>query len=125
MQGSKCTASKRKYKNVPSLFEEIQENERDLLTGVVDDTHEQFIQAVLEGRPGLEESRVHRAADGRVFSGKQAFEAGLVDELGGYASVVRRLSENSDFLPTRRCSNSILKIQTFPDYWDWPHWSVG
>ena len=82
-----------KYKNVPSLFEEIQENERDLLTEVVDDTHEQFVQAVLEGRPGLEESRVRELADGRVFSGKQAFEAGLVDELGGYASVVRRLSE--------------------------------
>ena len=88
-----------KYKNVPSLFEEIQENERDLLTGVVDDTHEQFIQAVLEGRPGLEESRVRELADGRVFSGKQAFEAGLVDELGGYASVVRRLSEQLGLSP--------------------------
>jgi len=88
-----------KYKNVPSLFEEIRENERDLLTGVVDDTHEQFVQAVLEGRPGLEESRVRELADGRVFSGKQAFEAGLVDELGGYASVVRRLSEKLGLSP--------------------------
>ena len=88
-----------KYKNVPSLFEEIQENERDLLTGVVDDTHEQFVQAVMKGRPGLEESRVRELADGRVFSGKQAFEAGLVDELGGYASVVRRLSEKLGLSP--------------------------
>ena len=32
-------------------------------------------------RPPLEESRVRELADGRVFSGKQAFEAGLVDEL--------------------------------------------
>ena len=68
-------------------------------TGVVDDTHEQFVQAVLEGRPGLEESRVRELADGRVFSGKQAFEAGLVDELGGYASVVRRLSEKLGLSP--------------------------
>ena len=88
-----------KYKNVPSLFEEIRENERDLLTGVVDDTHEQFVQAVLEGRPGLEESRVRELADGRVFSGKQAFEAGLVDELGGYALVVRKLSEKLGLSP--------------------------
>ncbi|MDP6730277.1 MAG: signal peptide peptidase SppA, partial [SAR324 cluster bacterium] len=88
-----------KYKNVPSLFEEIRENERDLLTGVVDDTHEQFVQAVMKGRPGLEESRVRELADGRVFSGKQAFEAGLVDELGGYASVVRRLSEKLGLSP--------------------------
>ena len=88
-----------KYKNVPSLFEEIQENEWDLLTGVVDDTHEQFVQAVLEGRPDLEESRVRELADGRVFSGKQAFEAGLVDELGGYASVVSRLSEQLGLSP--------------------------
>ena len=88
-----------KYKNVPSLFEEIQENEWDLLTGVVDDTHEQFVQAVLEGRPGLEATRVRELADGRVFSGKQAFEAGLVDELGGYASVVSRLSEKLGLSP--------------------------
>ena len=88
-----------KYKNVPSLFEEIQENERDLLTGVVDDTHEQFVQAVLKGRPGLQESRVRELADGRVLSGKQAFEAGLVDELGGYASVVSRLSEQLGLSP--------------------------
>ena len=65
----------------------------------MDDTHEQFVQAVLEGRPGLEESRVRELADGRVFSGKQAFEAGLVDELGGYASVVRRLSEQLGLSP--------------------------
>ena len=88
-----------KYKNVPSLFEEIQENERDMLTGVVDDTYEQFVKAVLEGRPGLEESRVRELSDGRVFSGKQAFEEGLVDELGGYASVVRRLSEKLGLSP--------------------------
>ena len=88
-----------KYKNVPSLFEEIQENARDLLTRGVDNTHEQFVQAVLEGRPGLEENRVRELADGRVFSGKQAFEAGLVDELGGYASVVSRLSEKLGLSP--------------------------
>ena len=81
-----------KYKNIPSLFEEIQENERNLLSLVIDDTHEQFVQAIIEGRPGLAESRVRELADGRVFNGRQALEEGLIDELGGYASVVYSLS---------------------------------
>ena len=95
-----------KYKNVPSMFEEIQENERNLLSSVVDDTHEQFVQVVMDGRPGLEESRVRELADGRVFSGRQALEAGLIDELGGYASVVVSLSRELGLHP----EEEVLKL---------------
>ena len=95
-----------KYKNIPSMFEEIQENERNLLSRVIDDTHEQFVQAILEGRPGLTESRVRELADGRVFSGRQALEAGLIDELGGYASVVSSLSRKLGISP----EEEVLKL---------------
>ena len=95
-----------KYKNIPSMFEEIHENERNLLSRVIDDTHEQFVQAILEGRPGLQESRVRELADGRVFSGRQALEVGLIDELGGYASVVSSLSRKLGLSP----EEEVLKL---------------
>lgn len=102
-----------KYKNVPSMFEEIQENERNLLSSVVDDTHEQFVQAVMDGRPGLEESRVRELADGRVFSGRQALEAGLIDELGGYASVVVSLSRELGLHPEEEVLKLDLEDSSF------------
>jgi len=55
--------------------------ERALLQSVLDDVHQQFIEAVAKGR-GLAVVDVTRLADGRVFTGRQAKEAGLVDQLG-------------------------------------------
>ena len=88
------------------MFEEISQNERNLLSSVIDDTLEQFVQAIIEGRPGLTESRVRELADGRVLSGRQALEAGLIDELGGFASVVSSLSRKLGLSP----EEEVLKL---------------
>ena len=95
------------------MFEKIQENERNLLSSVVDDTHEQFVQAVMDGRPGLEESRIRELADGRVLSGRQALEAGLIDELGGYASVVASLSRELGLHPEEEVLKLDLEDSSF------------
>lgn len=57
--------------------------EKDIFQGMVDDIYDQFVEAVAAGR-GLSRQEVTRLADGRVFTGRQARELGLVDELGGY-----------------------------------------
>ena len=57
---------------------------------MIDSSYGQFVSAVAEGR-GLEESNVRLFADGRVFSGAQALELGLVDQLGDEESA-RRLA---------------------------------
>ncbi|TNF49922.1 signal peptide peptidase SppA, partial [bacterium] len=69
------------YKDTGSPFREMTENERDLLTDMVMDIREQFVEAVVEGRQ-LDYEEVDPYFDGRVFSGRQALEIGLVDELG-------------------------------------------
>jgi protease-4 len=70
-----------KHKDMASLFREMGEEERGILQGVLDDVHEQFVNAVAESRKmPLEEAR--RLADGRIYTGSQAVKAGLVDELG-------------------------------------------
>lgn len=69
-------------KDSGSPFRAMSDAERELLVGMLADVHAQFIEAVAEGR-GLEVDAVKPYADGRVFSGRQAKEWKLVDELGG------------------------------------------
>jgi protease-4 len=59
---------------------------------VVDDMAGQFMQAVSEAR-NLELSRVQQLATGEVFSGRQAMEHGLVDELTGEEGATNWLAE--------------------------------
>lgn len=70
-----------KHKDIASPFRGIGKEEREILQGVMDDVHEQFIAAVSDGRK-IPVAAVREIADGRVFSGRQAIKAGLVDELG-------------------------------------------
>jgi len=69
------------YKDILSPDRALTEAERGVLQELIDSSYGQFVAAVAEGR-GLEEEAVRRFADGRVFSGAQARELGLVDELG-------------------------------------------
>jgi protease-4 len=76
-----------KMKDAGSPFREMTADERAYFRGVLDDVHEQFIQAVAEGR-GLSVEAVKPVADGRVFTGRQAKELKLVDALGGLEDAV-------------------------------------
>lgn len=70
-----------RFKDVGSMSRQMTEDERALLQGTIDDIHAQFVEAVAEGR-GMDYDAVAALADGRVFSGRQALEVGLVDRLG-------------------------------------------
>ena len=70
-----------KNKDIGSMFRGMKREERELLQGLMDNVHEQFIRAVAEGRKKKVED-VRKIADGRVFTGEQALSYGLVDELG-------------------------------------------
>jgi protease-4 len=69
------------YKDTGTWSRQMTREERELLQGTVDDIHGQFVEAVASSR-GMAVDRVADVADGRVFSGRQALEAGLVDRLG-------------------------------------------
>lgn len=70
-----------RYKDIGSPFRPMSEEDRDLLQSVMDDAHRQFIEAVAEGR-SLDIADVELLADGRIFTGQQAKDTLLVDELG-------------------------------------------
>jgi protease-4 len=69
------------HKDIASIFRGIRKEDREILQGVLDNVHEQFITAVAEGRKMLRDD-VKKIADGRVFTGEQAVKIGLVDQLG-------------------------------------------
>jgi protease IV len=77
-----------KHKDIASVFRGIGAEERGILQGVLDDVHWQFIKAVAEGRR-IAPEEVKKIADGRVFTGKQALENGLVDELGNLEDAIK------------------------------------
>jgi protease-4 len=64
-----------------SEFKEMTEEERAYLQALLDDLHEQFVEAIAEGR-GLETEQVRALADGRAFTGREALRLGLIDRLG-------------------------------------------
>ncbi len=69
------------HKDIGSPLRPLSPEGRAILQSVVDSVHGQFVRAVASGR-SMEESKVRELADGRIFSGEQAKEIGLVDSLG-------------------------------------------
>ncbi len=76
-----------KFKDVGSPLREMEKEERELLQTLINDVNGQFIKAVAEGR-GLKTEEVKKIADGRIFTGAQAKELKLVDELGGLSDAI-------------------------------------
>jgi len=70
-----------RYKDVGSPVREMTSAERALIQGVIDDIHEQFIEVVVSNR-GISRDEIEHIADARIFTGRQALDAGLVDGLG-------------------------------------------
>ncbi|MFS8904510.1 signal peptide peptidase SppA [Synechococcus sp. H60.4] len=99
------------YKDILSPFRAATPQEQRLLQDLVEDTLDQFVRDVARGRQrlpeneaekvldaemiarrqSLDEARVRQLADGRIFTGAQAVELGLVDALGGYTEAVEDL----------------------------------
>jgi protease-4 len=88
------------YKDILSPDRALTEDERGLLQGLIDASYGQFVAAVAEGR-GLSEEAVRSFADGRVFTGEQARELGLVDALGDEESARRLAAELAGLDPEK------------------------
>jgi protease IV len=69
------------YKDILSFDRELTPPEQTILQDLIDDSYSQFVGTVAEGR-NLTEEAVRSFADGRIFTGQQAVQLGLVDRLG-------------------------------------------
>lgn len=124
------------HKDTGSPFREMRPEERELFQGMIDDMYERFVQAVIAGRPKLDESAVRKLADGRVYTAGQALEAGLIDRIANVRETIesvkkrvglkrarvvvyaRPLEYRPNFYaqaPLTNGANSLLHV-------DWPSW---
>lgn len=95
-----------KFKDIGSGVRPFTDAENELIQSLIDDVHAQFVEAVSLGRQ-LPKEQVAQLADGRIYSGRQALENGLVDELGNlqdaiaYAGELAGLGDDPKFVYPR------------------------
>lgn len=78
------------YKDIFSPFRAASDQEKQLLQALLQNTYEEFIGDVAKGRK-MDLEAVRKLADGRIYTGRQAKENGLVDEIGTYEEAVADL----------------------------------
>jgi len=81
-----------KYKDMYSGFRELTPEEKEIMQQMVDNYYEQFVETVAEGR-GLSKEQVRSLATGQLYTGVEAKELGLVDELGGLDTAIDLAAE--------------------------------
>lgn len=86
------TVKSGRFKDTGSPYRELNDADRRYLQSWVDDAFEQFVDIVAKERK-LPRDKVLNIADGRVFTGRQALENGLVDILGDYQAAVDLAAE--------------------------------
>jgi len=80
------------HKDIGSPFREMTPEDRKVIQAVIDDVHQQFVQAVAEGRK-MDRTKVMQIADGRILTGEQAKQLGLVDQIGNLQDAIDRTAK--------------------------------
>ncbi len=76
-----------KLKDIGAANRPMTPEERALLQGIIDNVYGQFVDAVVRRRQ-LPRDKVLKLADGRIFSGEQALQDGLIDQYGNFTDAV-------------------------------------
>lgn len=87
-----------KYKDIGTPLKELAPDERKIIQDILDELHNEFIIEVAKNRK-LPESKVKEFATGAIFTGKQAKELGLVDELGGIEEAKNYINKTLNITP--------------------------
>ena len=84
-----------KFKDIGSPLRDMTPDERKLLQTLIDDSYDQFVTAVSEGRK-MPVEEVKTLADGRIYTGRQALNNKLVDKLGDLQDALDMAGEMSN-----------------------------
>ena len=102
-------AKTNEFADMGSIYRPLTPAERDILQEGVEDVYRAFTKRVADGR-GMDVERVDEIGQGRVWSGYDALELGLVDEFGGLARAVEIAVEEGGLEHYR-----VLSLPTQPD----------
>ena len=81
------TIKSSEYKDTGSPYRELNESEEEYLQGLVDDMYKQFVEAVSKHRK-IDKDTIINKFQGKVFTGLQAKENGLIDSIGSYVDAI-------------------------------------
>lgn len=82
-----------KHKDIMSPSREMTDEERDILQSMIDEMYDEFVRVIVDGR-NLDEKTVRKIGDGRIYTGKQAKEVNLVDEIGNLDDTIDGLMKD-------------------------------
>ncbi len=91
-----------------SMLQDYDPNQRNRLERLLDVVYDDFVSKVAQGRK-LSREQVMAVAGGRVWTGADAREHGLVDELGGYAATLRAARDAAGIAP-----EAAIRLRLFP-----------
>jgi protease-4 len=81
--GVKAVAIKSgRMKDMASPLHDLDDDEREVLQGIIDNLYGQFLKVVEDGRKSIDAQKLKALADGRVFTAEQALREGLIDRIG-------------------------------------------
>ncbi|MCD4819800.1 MAG: signal peptide peptidase SppA [Candidatus Cloacimonetes bacterium] len=81
-----------KHADIGSSSRKMTDEEKEMISSAIEDIYWTFIQVVADGRDKTKDD-VHEIAKGRVWTGNQAFDRGLVDKLGGMKTAVDEIKD--------------------------------
>ncbi len=86
------TIRRGEHADIGSLTRKMTDEEKDKLNDTIGYYYDVFVKHVADGR-GMTVEEVHAIAQGRIWTGRQALENGLVDDLGGLHTAFEHMME--------------------------------
>ncbi len=103
------------HKDILSMYRPMTGEERDMLQTMVNDIYHQFVQTVADGRH-MDEEKVKSIADGRILTGKQAQDLGLVDAMGNYYDALNYAASSGGIsgenVPTKSYGRNTMSLRS-------------
>jgi protease IV len=87
--------------------------QEEIFYSITDEAYQDFVYVIMDGR-GMSETEVRELADGRVYSGRQALDNGLVDQLGNFQDAINKAAELGGISGTPR----VIEYTTPPSWTD-------
>ncbi|KWW20061.1 MULTISPECIES: signal peptide peptidase SppA [Bacillaceae] len=81
------------HKDIMSPTREMTDEERDILQNMINNSYDQFVKVIADGR-GMSEQEVRKIADGRIYDGRQAKENHLIDDFGHLDDVIAAMKKD-------------------------------
>lgn len=89
------------HKDTTDGLRPLTDSDKAIMQGIIDETYGRFVSVVAQGR-GLDEATVRRLADGRIYTGQQALNNKLVDELGDLPEAIDYAAKQAGISGTPR-----------------------